>query len=133
MPDKAPFAPRGKTEGTGWPSFRTGPNGERRVFNSPDEVPEGWHDGSVAAKVTALAPKIEPEGAAKLPPAKPGHEWVQVTHEDAAAIHNAILPAPDVVHAPVVTPTPSAEPTQPLAPRRLARTRGAFKPDEAAE
>lgn len=27
-----------------WPSWRTGPNGERQIFNSPEEVPDGWTD-----------------------------------------------------------------------------------------
>lgn len=28
-----------------FPTWLTGPNGERRVFNSADEVPKGWVDG----------------------------------------------------------------------------------------
>lgn len=27
-----------------WPSFRYGPNGEKQVFNRPEDVPEGWQD-----------------------------------------------------------------------------------------
>lgn len=27
-----------------WPSFRYGPNGESKVFQSADDVPEGWRD-----------------------------------------------------------------------------------------
>jgi len=27
-----------------WPSFRYGPNGERKVFQRADDVPEGWQD-----------------------------------------------------------------------------------------
>lgn len=27
-----------------WPSFRYGPNGERQVFQRPEDVPEGWQD-----------------------------------------------------------------------------------------
>jgi hypothetical protein len=27
-----------------WPSFRYGPNGESKVFQSAEDVPEGWQD-----------------------------------------------------------------------------------------
>jgi hypothetical protein len=27
-----------------WPSFRYGPEGERKVFQRPEDVPEGWQD-----------------------------------------------------------------------------------------
>lgn len=27
-----------------WPSFRYGPNGEKQVFQRPEDVPEGWQD-----------------------------------------------------------------------------------------
>jgi hypothetical protein len=27
-----------------WPSFRYGPNGESKVFQRPEDVPEGWQD-----------------------------------------------------------------------------------------
>lgn len=33
------------TKGVTFPTWLTGPNGERRVFNSADEVPDGWVDG----------------------------------------------------------------------------------------
>lgn len=29
---------------TEWPAWFYGPDGERKVFQGPDEVPEGWQD-----------------------------------------------------------------------------------------
>lgn len=36
------MARRPKIKDAGWPSWRYGPYGEAQIFNSPDEVPEGW-------------------------------------------------------------------------------------------
>lgn len=36
-------APAEVTAGT-FPSWRYGPNGESRICQSPDDVPEGWED-----------------------------------------------------------------------------------------
>lgn len=30
---------------TTFPSWRTGPNGERRIFQKAEDVPDGWVDG----------------------------------------------------------------------------------------
>lgn len=47
MADKAPGAPRGHLTGAGWPAFRYHPvTGQGAVFNAPEDVPDGWHDGS---------------------------------------------------------------------------------------
>ena len=47
-----------------WPSFRYGPNGERKVFASPDEVPEGWTD---SPDFVAAAKEIGAETIGDLP------------------------------------------------------------------
>ena len=40
---KAPGAPVAYVH-QDWPSFRYGPEGERAVFQRPEDVPEGWQD-----------------------------------------------------------------------------------------
>ena len=40
---KAPGAPVAYVH-QDWPSFRYGPNGERQVFQSAADVPDGWQD-----------------------------------------------------------------------------------------
>ncbi len=40
---KAPEKPKGYVH-QAWPSFRYGPNGESRVFQRAEDVPEGWSD-----------------------------------------------------------------------------------------
>lgn len=40
---KSPDKPKGYVH-QDWPSFRYGPNGERQVFQRPEDVPEGWQD-----------------------------------------------------------------------------------------
>lgn len=40
---KAPGAPVAYVH-QDWPSFRYGPNGERAVFQRPEDVPAGWQD-----------------------------------------------------------------------------------------
>lgn len=54
--DKAPHAPRGHSVSTGWPSFRYSPDGEAKVFNAANEVPEGWEDSPDAFKKAKDAP-----------------------------------------------------------------------------
>lgn len=33
-----------------WPAWWFGPNGQRQIFKSPDEVPDGWVDSAVEAE-----------------------------------------------------------------------------------
>lgn len=83
MADKNPAAPRGHIVGTGWPSYRYAQDdsGDRAVFNSEAEVPEGWLDTPPQPKVTGyqrppgrgVAPKIELKKA-KDPWPKPASE-----------------------------------------------------------
>jgi len=47
-----------------WPSFRYGPNGERAVFQRPEDVPEGWQD---SPNFVAAAKEIGAETVADLP------------------------------------------------------------------
>lgn len=52
-----------------WPAWRYGPDGKGKVFNTPDEVPDGWTDvspkaaaaGAVPAAPKAKAPAKEPD------------------------------------------------------------------------
>lgn len=46
-----------------FPTWLTGPDGERRVFNSADEVPDGWVDG--LHKSVRQMPDDKPEAAPK--------------------------------------------------------------------
>jgi len=48
----------------GWPAFRYGPEGERKVFQSPDDVPEGWQD---SPNFVQAAKNIGAETIADLP------------------------------------------------------------------
>ncbi len=62
--------PQPRTGEDGFPTWLTGPNGERQVFYSLEEVPAGWtrKDG------TPVGPPLEPEDAPKRrgrPPAQP--------------------------------------------------------------
>lgn len=43
---------------TTFPTWLTGPNGERRVFNSADEVPKGWVDGLHKSVRTVAEPPL---------------------------------------------------------------------------
>ncbi len=42
--DDASSGPVVDKDGNTWPSWRYGPNGESRIFNSAAEVPKGWQD-----------------------------------------------------------------------------------------
>lgn len=44
-----------------WPAWFNSPDGETKIFNSPDEVPKGWTGG--AEKRSAVP--IEPEATEK--------------------------------------------------------------------
>lgn len=48
----------------GWPAFRYGPEGERQVFQRPEDVPEGWRD---SPNFVAAAKEIGAETVADLP------------------------------------------------------------------
>ncbi len=37
-------APKPDKDGNFWPSWRYGPDGQGKIFNSADEVPKGWKD-----------------------------------------------------------------------------------------
>lgn len=39
-----------------WPSWRYGPNGEARVFQSAEDVPEGWVDHPSLVRIPPAAP-----------------------------------------------------------------------------
>lgn len=39
-------------EKTYWPSFRYGPDGQGKVFQKPEDVPEGWTDSPKKAVAT---------------------------------------------------------------------------------
>ena len=75
---------------TYFPAWFTGPEGERKKFNSEAEVPPGWFDpGSkvgqaVIAKAAAPAPEPipAPEPAAPAAPsAQPEHKTINLTRE----------------------------------------------------
>lgn len=52
-----------------WPSMCTGPDGERQVFDSEAEVPNGWtHHGKTKG---SKAPPPPPPAAGKAPPPPP--------------------------------------------------------------
>lgn len=46
-----------------WPSWRYGPGGEAAVFNSPEEVPEGWEDHPSKVKEPKPAKQVQAEAA----------------------------------------------------------------------
>jgi hypothetical protein len=52
-----------------WPSWRYGPNGEKQIFQGPDEVPEGWRD---SPDFVTAAKEIGAETVADLPKGKRG-------------------------------------------------------------
>lgn len=43
---------------TTFPTWLTGPNGERRIFARAEDVPAGWTDGLMARTATAVAYEI---------------------------------------------------------------------------
>lgn len=58
--DKSPYAPRGHTVGTGWPSFYFSADGQSKICNNADEVPEGWAESVDEAKaLVAFNAKLE--------------------------------------------------------------------------
>jgi hypothetical protein len=54
----------------GWPAWRYGPNGEAEVFESGDQVPEGWTDAPV--EHDDREPELPLPEPAKPPPADKG-------------------------------------------------------------
>lgn len=44
-----------------WPSWRYGPNGEAKVFNSEEEVPVGWVESPQPEKSTDANDESEPK------------------------------------------------------------------------
>ena len=42
-----------------WPGWFYGPNGEAKIFQSPDEVPKGWEDHPTKVKAPKKAPAKE--------------------------------------------------------------------------
>ena len=64
--DKAPNAPRGHLIGTGWPSYRYGPEGQAKIFQSEDEVPAGWADHPSKVVLSDEAPPILQEASVPL-------------------------------------------------------------------
>lgn len=48
----------------GWPAFRYGPEGERQIFQRPEDVPEGWQD---SPNFVAAAKEIGAQTVADLP------------------------------------------------------------------
>jgi hypothetical protein len=70
----------GKYDYQAWPSYATGPNGERRVFDSEAEVPAGWtHHGETKKGKTAPAAPPPPP-----PSESPNAEGKPVGEKDAA-------------------------------------------------
>lgn len=60
-----------------WPSWRYGPNGQRRVFQSAADVPEGWNDSpDMAPTFVEAAHAIGAETVADLVKRKPGRPRV---------------------------------------------------------
>lgn len=57
----------GKYEYQAWPSYATGPNGERQVFNSEAEVPAGWshHGETKKGKASPATPAPAPTSESK--------------------------------------------------------------------
>jgi hypothetical protein len=49
---------------TTFPTWLTGPNGERRVFERAEDVPEGWVDGLAARDAIATVKRVA-EGVAR--------------------------------------------------------------------
>lgn len=45
-----------------WPSWRFGPNGESQIFQSEDEVPEGWQDSPAKLKGIPQKPEVVARG-----------------------------------------------------------------------
>jgi hypothetical protein len=48
----------------GWPAFRYGPEGERQIFQRPEDVPDGWQD---SPDFVTAAKEIGAETVADLP------------------------------------------------------------------
>lgn len=77
-----------------WPSWASGPNGEREVFNSEAEVPAGWthHGETKRAKSVPAAPVKAPEApATNTPPAAPAAPSADAAKVDAAGTPFDIL------------------------------------------
>jgi hypothetical protein len=53
------FVPKGPH--LAWPAWRTGPSGERQLFEKAEDVPEGWVDPHAAAE--SKAKPAAPESA----------------------------------------------------------------------
>ena len=52
-----------------WPAWFYGPNGQSDVFESADEVPEGWQDHpSKVADAVTIATDTDANGAVLAPP-----------------------------------------------------------------
>ena len=47
-----------------FPTWLTGPNGERRVFQRAEDVPEGWVDGLHPS--VRIVPRIHEDGAREM-------------------------------------------------------------------
>jgi hypothetical protein len=58
------FTPKGPI--VYWPSWRYGPDGQAAVFNSEDDVPEGWADHPAKVGVET-ANGVVPQGLSREP------------------------------------------------------------------
>lgn len=49
---------------TTFPTWMTGPNGARRVFDCAEDVPEGWYDGLHPAR--RMVPRVREDGTREM-------------------------------------------------------------------
>lgn len=55
-----------------WPAWRSGPNGESRIFDRPEDVPEGWGAATniatpVEKRKPGRPPNVKTDAAAAVP------------------------------------------------------------------